>query len=93
MSVSFVYLSLEAQVREMFPVRCYTCNAVLAHRHAEFREHRSLAKLGLPRMCCRRMFLGHAELPLSNDPGHTDFTVRGIRFERRVHETRTAECD
>ena len=54
----------------MFPVRCYTCNATLAHRHPAYvkgmREGHTAAdmleSLGVARMCCRRMFLGHVDL-------------------------------
>ena len=54
----------------MFPVRCYTCNSVVAHVHKEYEE--SLVKgasskdaldaLGVHRMCCRRMFLSYVDL-------------------------------
>ena len=53
----------------MIPVRCFTCNKVIAskwnswkeliktHSHAD-----ALDKLGLTRYCCRRMILGHVEI-------------------------------
>ena len=59
----------------MLPVRCYTCNAVLAHKHAEYvarttREEETMRDtpavaldlLEVRRMCCRRMFLGYVDL-------------------------------
>ena len=54
----------------MFPVRCYTCNTVLAHLHETYQERTSkgtrpvdvLADLRVRRMCCRRMFLGYVDL-------------------------------
>ena len=59
----------------MFPVRCYTCNAVLAQMHAEYVARTTAApegecdapgaaldRLGVRRMCCRRMFLGYVDL-------------------------------
>lgn len=77
----------------MFPVRCYTCNSVLAHLYPEFRSHHDVRRLDIDRMCCRRMFLGHTELPLSFDPGHVDFVIKGIRYERKVHGERVVGCE
>lgn len=53
----------------MFPIRCYTCNTVLAHMHAQYaaalaqgdRADHALAEVGVHRMCCRRMFLGYVD--------------------------------
>ena len=55
---------------QMLPVRCYTCNSVIAHRHAEYVARTSsgetradaLAAIGIARLCCRRMFLGYVDL-------------------------------
>lgn len=55
---------------QMLPVRCYTCNSVIAHRHAEYVARTSsgetnadaLAAIGIVRLCCRRMFLGYVDL-------------------------------
>ncbi|WP_456369208.1 DNA-directed RNA polymerase subunit N [Geoglobus sp.] len=49
----------------MFPVRCFTCGAVIAHRYEEYRSlldsgkspKEALDELGINRYCCRRMFL------------------------------------
>ncbi len=48
-----------------FPVRCFSCGAVIGHLYAEY--HRrvkmgvkpkdALDELGIKRYCCRRMFL------------------------------------
>lgn len=54
----------------MFPVRCYTCNAVLAQMHPTYRTRTAagdapyevLESLRVTRLCCRRMFLGHVDL-------------------------------
>ena len=54
----------------MFPVRCYTCNAVLGHRASGYRRHVTqggtplafFEALEMRRMCCRRMFLGHVDV-------------------------------
>ena len=54
----------------MFPIRCYTCNATIAHKHPDFERARlsgrtakeTLDEMGVTRMCCRRMFLSHVDL-------------------------------
>lgn len=53
----------------MFPVRCYTCNALIAHKYDEWCERvcdepmrQILDSFGMKRMCCRRMFLTHVHV-------------------------------
>ena len=54
----------------LLPVRCYTCNAVIAHRQGTYDALRAdgvpagaaLARIGATRMCCRRMYLAHVDL-------------------------------
>ncbi len=49
----------------MFPVRCFTCGAVIAHYWDEYSKKleegkspkEALDELGIDRYCCRRMFL------------------------------------
>ena len=53
-----------------FPIRCFTCGAVLAQHSEEYAKQvkegknpaQVLEKLGINRYCCRRMFLGHVEV-------------------------------
>lgn len=53
----------------MIPVRCFTCNKVIANRYntyckfqKEGMENKKIfEKIGFDRYCCRRMFLGHIE--------------------------------
>ncbi|MBD3210223.1 DNA-directed RNA polymerase subunit N [Candidatus Micrarchaeota archaeon] len=52
-----------------FPVRCFTCGAVIAQHYEKYREllkdkgpEAALDELGLDRFCCRRMFLAHVDL-------------------------------
>jgi DNA-directed RNA polymerase subunit N len=53
-----------------FPVRCFTCGAVIGDLHEDYdkkvKEGKDPAKvlndLGVKRYCCRRMFLGHVEV-------------------------------
>jgi len=54
----------------MFPIRCFTCNKVIANKYLEY-ENRTIEKkeekgkvlddLGMKRYCCRRMFLSHID--------------------------------
>ena len=54
----------------MIPVRCYTCNKVVANKWETYKSHLSnnmsakdaLDILGMKRYCCRRIFLCHVEL-------------------------------
>ncbi|MFH1285668.1 MAG: DNA-directed RNA polymerase subunit N [Candidatus Micrarchaeota archaeon] len=51
----------------LFPVRCFTCGAVVGHKFKEYlertkkgeSEEKVLNALGLERYCCRRMFISH----------------------------------
>lgn len=55
----------------MLPVRCFTCGKVIANRWEEYkkrlkkrgddREDLVLDDMKILRVCCRRMFMGHAE--------------------------------
>lgn len=57
----------------MFPVRCYTCDAVIGNHWGAYSEglrngdHPAdlLTRLDRRRMCCRRMFLSHVDLMAS----------------------------
>ncbi|HDD63717.1 MAG: DNA-directed RNA polymerase subunit N [Thermoprotei archaeon] len=54
----------------IFPVRCFTCGAVIGHLWEEYIRRvkkgenagKVLDDLGVKRYCCRRMFLSHVEL-------------------------------
>ena len=49
----------------MFPIRCFTCGAVIAHKWEKYKKlleegkspKEALDTLGIKRYCCRRMFL------------------------------------
>ena len=53
-----------------FPVRCFTCGAVIGQFYAQYEKRvkggetpaEVLADLELDRYCCRRMFLSHVEV-------------------------------
>lgn len=84
----------------MFPVRCYTCNAVLAQLwpRVEPLEHdgraAALDELGVRRICCRRMFFGYTDLVTNQLPyGNVDTSVDDLRVRRRDRETRVVSCD
>ena len=86
----------------MFPIRCYTCNSVLAHHWPEYRRRTRndeaiavvLRDLGILRMCCRRMFLSHVDLEDIQYP-NKDIPLgkSGATLKRFVAETRTVSCD
>jgi DNA-directed RNA polymerase subunit N (RpoN/RPB10) len=56
----------------MIPIRCFTCGKVVADKLEEYNrlvsngENRGevLTKLGLIRLCCRRMILSYVEIDL-----------------------------
>ncbi len=55
----------------MFPVRCFTCGAVIADKYEDYKKKTSngkkenvdkiLSDLGVKRYCCRRMFVSHQD--------------------------------
>ncbi len=51
-----------------FPVRCFSCGAVIGHLYEEYKKGletkpagQVLDEMGVERYCCRRMFVGHVE--------------------------------
>lgn len=54
----------------MLPVRCFTCNKVIAHKEKKYndmvksgmKKDDVLDSLNMKRYCCRRMFLGHVDI-------------------------------
>lgn len=86
----------------MFPVRCYTCNAPVAKDADRYSELAGTASsleafrgLGIHRVCCRRMFLGHVDITKDfvNFP-NTDVVLDGSTVLRRsVTIQRTVSCD
>lgn len=52
-----------------FPVRCFTCGAVIGDLYEEYKSMSkekgvagALDSLGIERYCCRRMFVSHVEM-------------------------------
>lgn len=53
----------------MIPVRCFTCNKVIANMYCTYLEMQKegisnediFKKINFTRYCCKRMFLGHIE--------------------------------
>lgn len=88
----------------MFPVRCYTCNSVVASHYSEFTKGKLkgeptidiLTRLGVDRMCCRRMFLGHVDI-IDDLIRYPNVDVRldegGTMLCRRIKMSRTVGCD
>lgn len=89
----------------LLPVRCYTCNAVIAHMWDSYvrlsdshGRGESLDKLNVSRMCCRRMFLCHVDFAGQEEYQHADIVLnKGTRIEttirREVSFKRTVSCD
>lgn len=88
----------------MFPVRCYTCNALVGHKYDGFRRKRSdgrraidlFVELDLDRMCCRRMFLGHIDLmedQLRYPNSDCVLDEGGTVLKRHVPHARVVSCD
>lgn len=54
----------------ILPVRCYTCGKIIGGKWAPYQNllsegaemKEALDRLGLKRICCRRMMMGHVEL-------------------------------
>jgi DNA-directed RNA polymerase subunit N len=53
-----------------FPIRCFTCGAVLGQYYEDYAKQvkdgknpaKVLGEMGIDRYCCRRMFLSHVEV-------------------------------
>ena len=53
-----------------FPIRCFTCGAVIADKYEEYSKRvkegknpaKVLEEMDIERYCCRRMFLSHVEV-------------------------------
>ena len=88
----------------MFPIRCYTCNAALAHMWEEYRDTLRdgasplpfFESRGVSRMCCRRMFLSHVDLTpelvlYPNRDVVLDET--GMTLVKEVRRERIVSCD
>ena len=53
-----------------FPIRCFTCGAVIADKYEEYSKSvkegknpaKALEEMEIERYCCRRMFLSHVEV-------------------------------
>ena len=51
-----------------FPVRCFTCGAVIGQLYEDYKKAletkqpgEALDGMGIERYCCRRMFVGHVD--------------------------------
>jgi DNA-directed RNA polymerase subunit N (RpoN/RPB10) len=88
----------------MMPVRCYTCNACIAHHGNTFFEQKRkgvqvkdiLTTLGYTRMCCRRMFLTHVDLERTQLAFPSTDVVMGdhkATLHRKVKLVRVVSCD
>ncbi|MFH1520193.1 MAG: DNA-directed RNA polymerase subunit N [Candidatus Micrarchaeota archaeon] len=52
-----------------FPVRCFTCGAVIGHLYEQYKSSLNdkkpeviMNELGVDRYCCRRMFMAHVDI-------------------------------
>ncbi len=53
-----------------FPIRCFTCGQVIAHKYEDYLKQvsdgqnpaKALDSLDVKRYCCRRMFMSHVEV-------------------------------
>jgi DNA-directed RNA polymerase subunit N (RpoN/RPB10) len=97
-----ILLQGKARAQKMFPVRCYTCNAVIGNKHVQYetlKRHKNdadvLALLNVHRMCCRRMFLGHTNLidEQVQYGNHDTIIADGIVLKRHVQIERKVSCD
>ena len=99
-----VCVSHPQHTSNMFPVRCYSCNSVLGHKWSLYNEQQlkgvdkksSFEQLGVVRLCCRRMFLGHVDLTSENSAyPNKDILLdkAGTVLKREAHKTRLFLCD
>lgn len=89
----------------MFPIRCYTCNAVLAHMHGEYSARRRageptgdiLNAMDVTRICCRRMFIAYVESLSTQQLAYPNENVvldkGGTTMLRRCEHVHVISCD
>jgi DNA-directed RNA polymerase I, II, and III subunit RPABC5 len=54
----------------LIPVRCFTCNKIIGNKDILYNQYLesgmtpkdALDKMGVTRICCRRIFLGHVNI-------------------------------
>lgn len=54
----------------LIPVRCFTCNKIIGNKDIKYNKYlesgmtpkEALDKMGVNRICCRRIFLGHVNI-------------------------------
>jgi DNA-directed RNA polymerase I, II, and III subunit RPABC5 len=88
----------------MIPVRCYTCNSLVANVFIPYDKmirsgqtcQEALEALNVQRMCCRRMFLGYVDITsdLIRYP-NVDIPLDngGTVLNRHIKMTRVVQCD
>lgn len=88
----------------MFPVRCYTCNSLVADLYITYDKmvksgstcQEALEATNVKRMCCRRMFLGHVDITsdLIRYP-NVDIPLDegGTVLNRHIKMTRVMSCN
>ena len=98
---------VHAPTNNMFPIRCYTCNAVLAHKYCEFSSRRRdeeaegsggvLDAIGVTRMCCRRMFISYVESLSTQQLAYPNTNIvldkGGTTMYRRCEHVNVVSCD
>lgn len=89
----------------MFPIRCYTCNTVLAQWHCEYSTRRrngessgdALDSLRVTRMCCRRMFISYVASLSTQQLAYPNENVLldngGTTLFRRCDAVHEVSCD
>lgn len=85
----------------VFPIRCYTCNAMLAQHHPTYHALRRddvpvvdiFARLAVHRMCCRRMFLGHVDALVQHPSVDVVLDEGGTVLQRLALVPRVVPCD
>ena len=82
--------SAHSSLARMFPIRCYTCNTVIANLHPRYRDLTMnghppsdvFDTLDIRRMCCRRMFLSYMDLTKTQaEYGNIDSWILKDRIE------------
>ena len=87
----------------MIPVRCFTCNACIAHKYEAFQAQKNesefynwlLTSIGVHRLCCRRMLLTHNQTidDIINFPQKDEVMDEiGTMFLCQVRMSRTVGC-
>ena len=76
----------------IIPVRCFSCNKVIGHLEEAYKKlckdigpQKTYEKLGITRICCKRMFIGYSDL-VDHTNSYSDFENPKIKISKKSED-------